>query len=273
MKFNSFLKYLKDKEKLTSATALYMHLGGERHLKIGQRNFLQLYSGSRQPSFEVFTKVIEKLPTEEFKAALIAYLKGFEVNSKGAISVIDYIQENLSIKIDKKTPDVWDVIKDVKVLNENQLNYLNDNPEAMRFLDLLVLKEKLSLNFFKGKAEIIKNLEKLGLLEIVKGNEIRRPFQGLKVPTQVNSPSPIAIKGIKHIKSKIDNYSTSENNPDQKFIYSLQSIKKEHLPHILDQLTTLDKWIRSLAEMDDHFEDNMPFVFVSFARGLSWSDF
>jgi hypothetical protein len=182
MHFNDYLIYYQKKNKIKSASSLFKILGGEKKLEIKLRNFLQIYSQERHPSLKVFLKILEQLPLEEYKSAIISFFSTAGNATKQSNKLLNYLEKNLTVAIDKKSPSIWDKVDSVRVLNDVQLKYLNSNPEALRFFNLLLLKENLSIKYFKSKEHILKKLEELELVKLKSNGTIERPYHGIRVP-------------------------------------------------------------------------------------------
>ncbi len=271
MNFSQLLEVIKKKHKLKSTTALYEFLGEEKGIGITLRNFNQIFSEVRNPSLKVFVKILNRLEKEDYKDAISAYFESH--NEKGSCNkLIDYINKNLSIEIDKDKPGLWDRPISQATQTEKELKYLADNPEASRFLHLLMLKEELNLNFFESKHEIIKKLVELDRAIKTK-DKVKSKFTGLRIPRDNKDPKHLAKLGRLFITKQLENYASLEGDENQVLDFALHMIKKDHLPLILKNISSMNQWIQSLAETETHDDNNTPFVSVLFAKGLTWEDF
>ena len=264
MNFSEFLKDLKTKRNFSSTREFFEYLGGEKVLGMTLRNFQLVEGGDRPPSEKVFRLIIKRIPREEYRNAVLSYFRSHMLED--CEEFLEFLDQHLSPPVNKEKRSLFESPRQTMMYSEEQLSYLTANADAARLHHRLMLWEKVSDAQLVGKTEIVENLVHLRLAER-SGGGLTPSRAVYLVPSYENSSPSSVRKANRYIYSLFNNYLSEEGSHQQRVGFALQLVTKETANKILEQMSSLKRWIQSVAEKETH-PDLVPFVYVSLAKKL-----
>lgn len=266
MNFSEFLKQRRTQNNLVSAKEHYEELGGEKVLKISLRHFQQIEGGKYPPSEDLLAALFEKTRPSERKTLVTAYFRSVLSGTSGGTQLIEYLDYHLSPEIEKESKSLWESGRRLMMYSEEQLNFLADNVDALRFHRRLLLLGNCSKNECTLDRGKLKALEKLNLIEVQK-DEIRPSRSLYRIPNYENSNPRAVASASDFILKQVDAYISREGSPNQELSYAMQMVTPAVADRILEQMKAFKKWVQSLASTDEG-PSMTPLVFVGFAKKM-----
>jgi len=266
MNFSDFVRRDKQNRKLNTSVKHFSALGGEDYLGVSFRHFSHIENRKRRPSTKLLAKIFIKTRASERKNLLLSYFQSASEDAPEALEIVKYLEQYLSPEIERETDSVWDSTKRVFFYSDDQLDYFNENSPALRLFNRILLLDSVSLNDARVPLELVKQMDKLGLIQI-REKRIHPVTSAYRVPTYENSNPRTVEKGTAFVMNQIRAYVSKEGSPKQQIRYAMQLVKPEMVPMIMEQFTAFKTWIQSLANTGDP-KDLVPFVFVGFAKEL-----
>lgn len=269
MNFSTFLKERRSRLTLRSSKEHYEELGGKPQLGIELRQFQQIESGKYPPSEKVLVGLFDKTPSSQRHTLLKAYFRSVLVGMKGAKTLNEFLDTSLSPGVDTEEAGVWEADGEARprrIYSEEQLDFLINNPDAMRLHKKLTLYEVWEESEAQTTTTKINELEKLDLLRREDGKLY--PSNTLyRLPNYENSgPGPVA-RSYKYIQSQVNLYSSKEGAKNQELGYGMQLVTPEVAQTIVEQMNAFKRWVQSNAssKTDDSV---VPLIFVGFTKWL-----
>lgn len=229
------------------------------------RNFQLIDSGQQAPSVDAFFSIFKKLPRHEYKDAIQSYFE--TMTPTGEFNpVVDYIEKHLTPAFELSEKSIWDSNRPSMTYSEEQLNFLEQNLEAMKLHHRLTLREFVPKSDLIGKEEVVKKLVKLELAQNKKDGLY--PCRTLfRAPTYENSAPSSVRKATRYLLKHFDAYVSEEGSPKQELGYALQLVTPQIAGHILAETVKFKRWIQSVASQETE-GDLIPLVVLSFAKQL-----
>ncbi len=271
MDFKDFLREIQSRNKLATAADLFDFLGGESKIGIKKRNFYLIFQGKYAPTAEVFLGIFNQLDPEDYKFAIQAY---FESAAHGTQSnkIKKYLNDALTMSYNEKARSIWEMGDQVKIISENQIDYLKSNTTAIRVFNYLLLNDRIPPSQIKENKDVLDQLIKLGLALREADGGVRAISDILKTPNYDDSPKSVAQKANLFVLKHIDAFYTgTPENENVAFV--IGHIPKHKHKIILNQAEAFKKWIRRFAVIPSKKEDTVPFLYIGFAKKLENEDF
>jgi transcriptional regulator with XRE-family HTH domain len=266
MNFSEFLRQWRAQKNLATAKEHYEELGGEKSLGITLRHFQQIESGKHAPSEALLAALFSKTPASARKALVMAFFKTAFAENAGAASLITYLEQHLSPAIETESKSLWESTRRLMMYSEEQLDYLEKNPDAFRLHRRVMLLEKISKFECNLSRDKLKMLESLDLI-VIAPDGIKPSRTLYRIPHYDNS-SPRAVgKATDYILKHLDHYSAREGSPGQELSYAMQMVSPAVADRVLEQMKAFKRWVQSLASTDVGPEVS-PLLFVGFVRSL-----
>jgi len=268
MNFSEFLQDRKAQKNIASSKAHYLDLGGKPELGISLRHFQQIETGRYPPSEKLLLAVFNSTGRGDRHTLINSYFASVFSKTATAAELLNYLSQHVSPAIEHSSRNVWDTPVPLMFYSEEQMDYLLNNPDAMRFHHRVLLYEQVSLReagLFPSKME---DLENLGLIR-VEGGEAVAGRTLFRIPTYQNSGPRLAAKGAQFIRKHVENYASDEGSSNQVMAAAMHRVTPAVAKRILTQVETLKKWIQSTAvDEPQQSGTEIPLVFVGFAKAL-----
>ncbi len=269
MNFSTFLKERRSRLKLRSSKEHYEELGGKAQLGIELRQFQQIESGKYPPSEKVLVGLFQKTPSSQRHTLFRSYFRSVLLGMKGAKILNDFLETSLSPGIDSEEAGVWEAgnqERPRRIYTEEQLNYLIENPDAMRLHKKLTLYEVWEESDAQIPSKKVDDLEGMDLLRRENGKLY--PSNTLyRLPNYENSgPGPVS-RAYKYIQTQVNLYASREGADNQELGYGMQLVTPEVAKTIVEQMNAFKRWVQSNAssKTDDSV---VPLIFVGFTKWL-----
>lgn len=265
MNFSDYLKEVKSSRGIRTTTGLFEHFGGEENLGISLRHFQLIETGKRAPTEKLLALLFERVPASQKKTVVLAYFRSVLEGRSQSQGILDYLEQHLTPAIETSKRSIW-VEKRVAVYSDEQLSYLTQNSDAMRFYKRVLVYDKSKKSDVTVSPQKLRQLINLNLLE-EKKNEIVATQTLYRIPSYSNSnPRSVAL-GTEFILKHLDIYVSREGSVDQELCSAQQLVSPEVARRVIDQLQAFKKWVQSLA-VSSPTTDSVPLVFVGFAKRL-----
>lgn len=268
MDFGAFLRERRSQKNLKSSKDHYTALGGEERLGISLRHFQQIESGKYPPSEKLLVAVFADAAPPDRKALVIAYFNSVLEGDSRAKDLLDYLSNYLLPEVNNPQENIWASDRKRMFYSEEQLDFLMDNPDAMRFHKRVMLYEGLPLSMTERLSEIkLKRLIELDLLTLTDDKVL--PSRNLyRIPTFENAGPREVAKGSEYMRRHIDLFLSREGNEQQVFAQAMQLVTPTVAKRVQEQMEAFKRWVQSTAApgTDDTL---VPLLFVGFTKVLS----
>jgi transcriptional regulator with XRE-family HTH domain len=268
MNFGAFLRERRGQKKLKSSKEHYEALGGEERLGISLRHFQQIESGKYPPSEKLLLAVFGESEAADRKALVIAYFKSVLETDARAKDLLEYLSNYLLPEINSQKENIWESDRKRMFYSEEQLDFLIENPDAMRFHKRVMLYEGIPIKDAERLAEAkLKRMIDLDLLTLT-GDKVLPSRNLYRIPTYENSGPREVAKGSEYILRHVDLFLSREGNDQQVFAQAMQLVTPTVAKRILEQMEAFKRWVQSTAAAGTD-ESLVPLLFVGFTKLLS----
>ena len=268
MNFGEFLRERRSQKNLRSSKEHYEALGGEEKLDISLRHFQQIESGKYPPSEKLLVSLFQESQASDRKAIVLAYFKSVLETDKRSQGLLDYLSGYLLPEVNAPRENIWESDRKRMFYSEEQLDFLIENPDAMRFHKRVMLYEGLALS----EAERLSptKLQKLVDLELLTIEKERiTPSRNLyRIPTYSNAGPRAVAKGSEYIRRHVDIFLSREGNDTQVLAQAMQLVTPTVARRIQEQMEAFKQWVQSTAAPGTE-ETLVPLLFVGFTKVLS----
>jgi hypothetical protein len=266
MDFAQFLKGQRAKKNIPTVKEHYEELGGEKTLKISLRHFQQIGAGKHPPSESLFGVLFSKVPRSERKLLVLAYFESVLSEANISKEVGTFLQSSLMPQVDIETKGLFDGDIRHVMYTEEQLVFLSNNTEALRFHKRLMLFGDVPIADTPLKTPVLSQMRTLDLVQVKEGR-IKLNRDVFRLPHFDNSSSRAVSKATEFIFKHLDLYVSREGSESQELSFSIQLIPKSAAPMILEHMKMFKKWVQSFGPQKPG-PDTTPFVFVSFGKKM-----
>jgi len=267
MNFSEYLQNRQEHLKLKSAAEHYRYLGGKKKLGIGVRYFQQISSGVKHPTAHLLAAIFDQVDTNDKRIIIVAFFRAiFNPPNKAQNLLLDYIENHLTPAIEGATSSVWDKSNVFTFLNDEQLEFLNSQPAALRCYQKTTLLEKVKKTDLNISELLLEKLISLKLLT-THSDMIIPTNNTFRIPTYANSGSSLVRAGNDLISKILSLYFARDGHPNQEVHFRIQLVTKTAGERILEQLRNFNKWVQSLAtEADPDEKDLIPVIFYGVTK-------
>jgi|GEM_PF-2054938 len=268
MNFGAFLRERRGQKNLKSSKEHYEALGGEERLGISLRHFQQIESGKYPPSEKLLAAVFAESVPSDRKALVIAYFKSVLETDARAKDLVDYLTNYLLPEINSQKENIWESDRKRMFYSEEQLDFLIENPDAMRFHKRVMLYEGLEIKYAERIAEA--KLKRMIELDLLTMNETHiLPSRNLyRIPAYENAGPREVSKGSEYIRRHVDLFLSREGNDQQVFAQAMQLVTPTVAKRVHEQMEAFKRWVQSTAAPGTD-ESLVPLLFVGFTKVLS----
>lgn len=266
MNLSDFLKRRRTQKNLATAKEHYEELGGEVALGISLRHFQQIEAGKYPPSETLLAVLFANCKNSEKRDLVLAYFSSVFDHSAVAAPLLNYLEQYLSPAIETETKSLWESARRLMTYTEEQLTYLTENRESMRFHRRVMLLGEVKKQDCSLSTDRLKKLESLDLIT-VSANKIEPSRNLYRVPNYDNSGPRIVGKATDYILRHVELYGAREGSPDQELSYAMQMVSAPTAVRILEQMRAFKRWVQSLASTDTGPEMS-PLLFVGLVRKI-----
>jgi transcriptional regulator with XRE-family HTH domain len=268
MDFGEFLRERRGQKNLRSSKEHYDSLGGDEKLSISLRHFQQIESGKYPPSEKLLVALFQESQPADRKALVVAYFKSVLGEDPRAQSLIEYLSGYLLPEINAPRENIWESDRKRMFYSEEQLDFLIENPDAMRFHKRVMLYEGLS----RKQAERISpaKLQQLIDLDLLSmENDQILPSRNLyRIPTFENAGPRAVAKGSEYIRRHVDIFLSREGHDNQVLAQAMQLVTPTVAKRVQEQMEAFKRWVQSTAAPGTE-ETLVPLLFVGFTKVLS----
>ncbi len=268
MNFGEFLRERRTQKGLRSSKEHYDSLGGEERLSISLRHFQQIESGKYPPSEKLLVALFQESQPSDRKALILAYFKSVLEDDKRAQGLLDYLSGYLLPEVNAPRDNIWESDRKRMFYSEEQLDFLIENPDALRFHKRVMLYEGLSTKEAERIPQAkLQRLIDLELLTIDKDRIL--PSRNLyRIPTFENAGPREVAKGSEYIRRHVDIFLSREGNDNQVLAQAMQLVTPTVAKRIQEQMEAFKRWVQSTAAPGTE-ETLVPLLFVGFTKVLS----
>jgi hypothetical protein len=266
MNFADFLKKIRTQKAIATAKEHYEALGGQEVLGISLRHFQQIEAGKYPPSEKLLAALFGKVPASDRRAVVLAYFRSVFESSQEGDSLVQYLDKHLLPALESEKKSIWESNRRLMMYSEAQLDYLIQNPDALRFHKRILLLESVPVKSCELSKKKLKELEELDLIEM-KSSEIAPSRTLYRLPHYDNSSPRAVAKATDYILKHIDLYVSKEGSTAQELSYAVQMVSPAVAEQVLEQLRAFKRWVQSLASKDIGPQVR-PLIFVGFAKQL-----
>ncbi|MGK5088564.1 hypothetical protein WDW86_13480 [Bdellovibrionota bacterium FG-2] len=266
MNFSEFLKERRAQKNIATSKDHYEELGGEKVLGISLRHFQQIESGKHPPSEALLTILFSKVPASARRTVVLAYFLSVFSDNNANKPLLSYLEQHLSPAIESESKSLWESTKRLMMYSEEQLDYLTQNPDALRFHRRILLLDREPKDQCPLTKEKLKKMVSLDLITI-SGNEILPSRTVYRIPHFDNSSPRLVGKATDYIFKQVEVYSAREGAADQELSYAMQMVSHSTAERILEQMRVFKRWVQSLASTDVG-PGVSPLLFVGLVRKI-----
>jgi hypothetical protein len=268
MDFPAFLKRFRAQKNITSARALYEFLGGEKTLRMSLRHFQLIDSGKWPPPEKLAVALFHIVPAQERRTVVLAHLRSVFAAREGAEAepLLSYVEQNLLSAEESEAKSIWETVSRYQTYSDEQLDFLLNNSDALRFYMGLILLEDCSLELCKLPKSKLKKLCDMELVRISK-NKILPSIKFMKLPRYEDSSPRSVAKATDFILKHLELFVAKEGAPNQELSFTFQMVTPDAAEKINERAKSLKKYIQSLGSRDVS-EKVTPFLYVSLAKRI-----
>ncbi len=184
--------------------------------------------------------------------------------------ILDYLDQYLLPAADTEVKGLFETAKVYRIYSTDQLQFLIDQPEVLRFYMSLMLLEDLKISLCPISKAHLKTLEDLELITF-KNGEITPSIQVMKLPRFEDSNPRAVTKASEFIMKNVDLFLAKEGHRNQELSFTIQMVSPEDADLILDRTRSLKRWIQSLGKRDVK-PTHVPIISVGFCKALEPKD-
>lgn len=272
MRFSEFLEKLQETLKLKSSAQLFEYFGGEESLKCTKRGFDLVRSGERKPSTVFFNRLFARLPHQHRKPAVSAYFAS-ALDDEDSTELMKFLDINMSPGIPDHHESVWDKdVKKLQLLTAQQLDYMTENPTALRLFDRVLLYDHVPNHELLSYQDEVRELNRLNLTQL-KRDGLHSKFDAVKIPSAQNASRHLLEKANRYIFEHVTAYADMGGGGQQELSYAIQKVRADHVDMIIKAQQTFKKWLQDLAVRDDVKCERVPLFHVGFTRAIGEKEF
>jgi hypothetical protein len=266
MGLGDFIREWRKEKGFETARDFFEWLGGSEELGISLRRYQQVEAEQFSPPKRLLLVLLKKTPRPYWRQFIISYMQSSFRDEELKNLLLEFLDQNLVADFDLPPEGLWKTAESRKVYSPEQMKYLIENKDALRFMKRLLLDEEVSLDGVSLAEEKIQALVDLKLVRVSGG--LAYPSEVLyRIPIYGKAPPAEVAMGTAFIKAHLDTFAAMEGSKNQELVYSTHYVSEASAALVRTRLTSFYKWLRSLS-LKKKSEHAKAITFIGFAKEL-----
>lgn len=266
MAFGNQLRQWRKEKGFETARDFFEWLGGSDELGVSLRRYQQVEADQFSPPKRLLLVLMKKTPRPYWRQFVLDYVASSFKDEELRNLLLEFLDQNLVADFDLPADGLWKTEEHRKLYSQEQMRYLIENKDALRFTKRILLDEEVSLDDVGLSEEKVQALVDLKLIRT--SGQTAYPSEILyRIPIYGKAPPAEVAVGTAFIKAHLDTFAAMEGAKNQELVYSTHYVSETSAALVRTRLISFYKWLRSLSEKKKG-EHSKAITFIGFAKEL-----